>query len=713
MVRKEEDIKREIRRIMDEAKQFKSRDYKRFMKEERETKTQLNWFERLCKFCYRYIRIDPGKNLFKSLEKDILISGLRVTPIEVSSAVFVTTLSFFILTLPFIIIISSAEKFVFPLLVLFWAYYLLTYPNFKALTTKIRASDESMKVLLYILIFLRLTPDMLGAIKFTATKCHGPIGMDLKKVLWDIEMGRYTTLEDALHSYSRRWILFDESFVKALEMLRGMRFVAGDKQREALLEKTLNFVLDATYKNMRNYTSDLRNPILMIHTMGITLPIFGLILFPLISIFMSGQINVTYIMLGYVVVMPLFLGWYIRRVIAKRPGAFTHPDVHDKIPNNMFPLKIGGKTHLIPLVPLCFFIFLIVAMPGLIFHFIPLMQYYLYLKSHYPTDFKFQWKKVLQEQYAIENLIPNSLLTLSVIFGIALAIIIYFRTQSVRKEKIRKDVEKIEGQFQLMLYQLGDILEANTPIEKSIIYLIQEYERSETKQSEILAFLRKIRDNMLLLHLTFDKSFFDKTYGVVWMYPSTLIKDVGHILVDSARKGPIILSKTSKSISRFLSRLGEVEQAIKEMMDETTSSIKMQIAFIAPFITGIVASASSLLVQMLQQLSLLLERIEQMFNINTTMIGSATSSLSDSLSMIKLEEAMPPTLIQLFVGVYLIEITILLCMLLNGINHGFDKINRDMLISRSLLKSVVMFALVNMIITILFAPVIRQVGAIG
>ena len=37
MVRKEEDIKREIRRIMDEAKAFKSRDYKRFMEEERKT----------------------------------------------------------------------------------------------------------------------------------------------------------------------------------------------------------------------------------------------------------------------------------------------------------------------------------------------------------------------------------------------------------------------------------------------------------------------------------------------------------------------------------------------------------------------------------------------------------------------------------------------------------------------------------------------------
>lgn len=713
MVRKEEDIKREIRRIMDEAKAFKSRDYKRFMEEERKTKTELNWFERLCKYCYRYIRIDPGKKLFKSLEKDILISGLRVTPTEISSAIFVTTLSFFILTLPFIILIPSAEKFVLPLLVLAWAYYLLTYPNFKALTTKIRASDESMKILLYVLIFLRLTPDLLGAVRFTATKCHGPIGMDLKKVLWDIEMGRYTTLEDALHTYSRRWILFDESFVKALEMLRGMRFVAGDKQREALLEKTLNFVLDATYKNMKSYTSELRNPILIIHTMGITLPIFGLILFPLVSIFMAGQVNIPYVMAGYVIIMPLALAWYIRRVIAKRPGAFSHPDVKDKIPNNMFPLRLGKKTHLIPLVPLCFFIFLIIAMPGLLLHFIPLTQRYLYLKGHYPTDFGYHWKKVLQEQYALENLIPNALLSLTVIFGIAIAVIIYFRTQSVRKEKIRKDVEKIEGQFQLSLYQLGDILEANTPIEKSIIYLIQEYERSETKQSEILTFFRKIRDNMLLLHLTFDKAFFDKTYGVAWLYPSTLIRDIGHILVDSARKGPIILSKTSKSISRFLTRLSEVEQSIKEMMDETTSSIKMQVAFIAPFITGIVASASSLLVQMLQQLSLMLERVEQMFNVNTTMIGSATTSLSDSLGMIKLEEAIPPTLIQLFVGVYLIEITILLCILLNGINYGFDKINRDMLISRSLPKAVIMFALVSMIITILFAPVIQQVGAIG
>lgn len=225
----------------------------------------------------------------------------------------------------------------------------------------------------------------------------------------------------------------------------------------------------------------------------------------------------------------------------------------------------------------------------------------------------------------------------------------------------------------------------------------------------MLTFFKKVRNNMIMENMLLEGAFFDKKRGVVWQYPSLLIRDISRTIVDAVRKGPIILSVICKSVSTFLTRLAKVEHLIRELLSDTLSGIRLQIAFIAPFITAIVAAASSLLVQMIQQLSLILERIETLFKIDSTVIGDGTKSLSDSLGLIKLEETVPPTLLQLFVGIYLIEITILLCLLENGIEHGFDRISRDMLIARSLMRAVILFTVVVFVITIMFAPIIQKI----
>ena len=705
-----QDIEYDIALSREKAGSTRSFEFQRYIEEERQRK--LGLYEKLCKRLGNIIRIDLGKKMRQQMEEDILITGLRITPEQVSSLVLTTMLAFLFIFLPLMVIVQSTEKYFIPLIGLSLSYYFLTYPRYVSTVTKIRGSDESLKVLLYILIYLRLNPDFLGSVNFSAAKCYGPIGQDLKKVMWDLETGKYTNIDDALRTYGTKWRLFDESFVKALEMLKGIKYMKSEQKRDALLRKVLSFVLDSTYQNMKNYSFSLKNPIAMIHTMGITLPIFGLVMFPLISVFMTQEINVSYLMAGYVVVLPLLLAWYIHRTISKRPGAFTHPDIEDNEPENMFILRFGGK-HYIPLVPLCLFIAILIALPGII-HLAVLTNNYMTIFGNQEPEFARQlWKQSLQDQYSLDNLIPNMAMTFTIIFGISIPIVIYFRAKSLRKEKIRIDVEKIESQFQLTLYELGNILESNMPLEKSIIILIQEYEKLDKKPTEMLIFFKKIRNNIFIDNMLIEGAFFDKKKGVVWQYPSLLIRDVSRTVVDSVRKGPLILATICKTISTFLTRLSKVEQLIKELLEDTLSGIRLQIVFIAPFITAVVAAASSLLVQMIQQLSLILERIETLFKLDTTIVGTGTKSLSDSLGLIRLEETVPPTLLQLFVGIYLIEITILLCLLENGIEHGFDKINRDMLIARSLMKAVILFTIVVFIITLMFAPIIRQMQVVG
>ena len=542
------DIERDMALERERLAGTTSPQFKKYVKEEMEGRGKLSLYEKLCKITVKFIRIDLGKKMYKKMEEDILISGLRITPEEISSLVITTMFAFLVAFLPFMIFIQSTEKYFIPISGLVLSYYFLTYPRYAATVTKIRGGDESIKALLYILIYLRLNPDFLGSVRFASAKCFGPIGYDLKKVMWDVETGKFTNIDDALLTYGHKWRLFDESFVKALDMLKGIRFMKSEQKRDALLRKALNFVLDSTYQNMKNYSFNLKNPLMMIHAMGITLPIFGLVLFPLVSVFMSGKINVTYLMIGYIVVLPLFLAWYIHRTISKRPSAFTHPDIEDNEPADKFILRLGKKRHYLPLVPFCIFLFILISMPGII-HMITLANNYFTIFGNNEPEFaKSLWKEFLQKQYSLENLIPNMIMTFTIIFGISIPIVIYFRSRSLRKEKIRKDVEKIEAEFHLALYQLGNIMEGNIPIEKSIIYLIEEYEKSDKKPTEMLGFFKKVRNSIVIENVLLENAFFDRKKGVVWQYPSLLIRDICRIVVDSVRKGPIILSIICKTI---------------------------------------------------------------------------------------------------------------------------------------------------------------------
>ena len=78
------------------------------------------------------------------------------------------------------------------------AYYWTIYLTHAVTFTRIRATADLLLSVLYMVISLRITPNFENALLFAALNTTGTIGRDLKKIVWDLSLGKYESADEAL-----------------------------------------------------------------------------------------------------------------------------------------------------------------------------------------------------------------------------------------------------------------------------------------------------------------------------------------------------------------------------------------------------------------------------------------------------------------------------------------------------------------------------------
>jgi len=701
------------------AREWVSKDYKTFIEEEHpeEEVGFIGFYIKACRFSEKIFKMKASDKMKEKLRQALLTTELAVTPDQVMSLTILTIVLPLIVLLPLAFIIYfAAGSMLFlitlPLLPLIFAYFLYTYPNYYATVTKIRASDETVKIILYMVIYLRLNPQIEGAVKFAAAHSSGPIGKDLKKILWDLSVRKYISISEAVSSKIEKWLLWDKQFVESINLLQALSLETKEIMREKTLDKTLSFILESTHEKMKSYSTELRIPVTVIHSMGITLPLMGLIMFPMIAIFLEHSMKgiTGYMIFGFIIFLPLINYFYLRRTISKRPGAFSYPDISnhpDLPPEGKFMIRIGGKKRYLPVKKVAIFVTLMMLLPGLVY-FSTLASDYFKLKG---TD---EWGQRIKVEY--DNALYFMMYSISVIWAICAGLVIYFWGQSSQRLKIRDDVKMIEDEFQIGLFRLGDVLSSGLPIESALEKTLEKYRQYKLEGSPMYEFFSTILRNIKQVGMTLKKAVFDKDYGAIFRYPSILIKDIMQIIVSAAEKSSAILSIAAKSISTFLMKAKDVENLLKDMLDEVSAAIKLQAGVIAPFICGIVASMATFIIQLLQKIADFLKVVEESFNMGGSFIHGATTNFGDMMGMVKIDQVIPATLFQLVVGIYMIQIVMILAYFQNGIRFGFDKTTRNVLIGKTLIKAVIIYSVVLIIglfITTRFMPAIGTLAGGG
>jgi len=141
-------------------------------------------------------------------------------------------------------------------------------------------------------------------------------------------------------------------------------------RRETLLDKAVDVILIGTDEKMKKYARELETPIMVLEGLGILLPVMGMIVFPLLTIFLAEEMKDIgiYLAVGYNIILPALVYFFMNRTLEQRPATHTKIDISkhpDYVPGNNIAIRVFGKLESIPVLPLSIMITLALMIPGI------------------------------------------------------------------------------------------------------------------------------------------------------------------------------------------------------------------------------------------------------------------------------------------------------------------------------------------------------------
>ncbi|HJX05398.1 MAG TPA: hypothetical protein VJ461_01685 [Candidatus Nanoarchaeia archaeon] len=724
-IRKEfgEKVERKAMPTPEELEPLTSTEYAEFKKEN--LAPHLSLYERLCNWSEKLLKAEPEKKKLPELQEAIKICHLEVTPGGVTSFSYIAPIfiAFGIILIAYIIpsmIAPGSGSMFFVVFGLFAALGVILplqkLPFFLANNWRMKASNQMVLSIFYIVTYMRHTSNLERAISFAAEHLAPPLSLDLKKVLWDIESEKFDSLKESLDDYLQTWRKYNMEFIESMHLIESSLFETSEGRRLDALDRGLSVILEETYEKMLHYAHNLKGPLTTLHMLGVILPILGLVILPLLVSFMP-EVKWYHLFALYNLVLPVLVFYLARNVLSIRPTGYGESDISEtnkelrKYRDILIPI---GKSELriSPLVVaiMIFTALFIVGVSPLIIHAVSPNQDLAWVSDdegegvrviNTATDpgasfYFLGYRHEIKDGNLTENLVgPFGLgatvlgMVLVLAFGVGIGSFYSFRSKNVIK--IREQSKALEQEFASALFQLGNRLGDGLPAEIAFGKVSQVMEGTLSGK-----FFELVSANISKLGMSVEQAIFDEKRGALVYYPSNLIESSMKVLVESSKKGPMIASQAVTNVAEYIKQIHRVDERLKDLMADVISSMKSQVSFLTPAIAGIVIGITSMITQILGSLAIRLADLSK---------EAGESSVQGSSILGLFGTGIPTYYFQIVVGLYVVQITFILSVLINGIENGSDKLSERYIIGNNLLKTTITYVLVSLVVTILFTAV--------
>ena len=688
-----------------DVKKHYSREYQEYKREDKEG-AKKHWYERLCLKAGSLVQLKASREMRESLFPSIRLLDWEITPGMVLTASLmsgITSLVVWFLLLG----VNAALGFpvppeiglmtiVVPIAIGFYIYY---KPKLEAQNKVIKSSGGMIMSILYMVVYMRSSPNLEGAVRFAALNLEGPISDDLKKVLWDVEMGRFSTVSESLQNYSKIWKDFNDDYLSSLQLLEAAMNDPSADRREDMLQNAIDEILDGTRTRMKHYAQDLKTPVMILNALGAMLPVMGMIMLPIISVFLGASITASHLMSFYNLMLPGALYWFMERVLSSRPPTTSTSAVSkESLPKrNQIEISPMGFDLSFPSWVIGVIVFFIIALYGL--------TGYLAFPHTYPAGNSTIIAEAPQS-YISEgpqgsdqlSPIPMLMRSVSITYALGIGVGISLLLGNRKRKKREQELEKIEKQFPEALFQLGNNVAGGTPIELAL-----EDAADSTREMEISGLFEKASHNVRDLGMTFKDSLFDSTHGSLKRYPSKTIHTVMKAVLESSEKGARMASLTMMTISRYLENIQETQEQLNDLLEETTSTIVLLAYLLAPVVSGVAVGMSQTIISAMTQIS---SNFAQQ-----NMQGTAAPGIGSTGFLENIQTAISPEILQFVVGIYLIQLLYILGTFYTKITKGEDVTHRNLMVGKLLLIGCTLYTIILVIVAVLFGGVIANIGA--
>ncbi|MEM5855252.1 MAG: hypothetical protein QW472_02945 [Candidatus Aenigmatarchaeota archaeon] len=661
---------------------------------EMEKEKKKSIYEFFCDFSYRILRIRFNEKRMKEEERVIKFSMLKIQPTSNISAAIIffifTSLTTFLISLIF----GLSYFFYFLFMICFFTFSIYYYPYLKVKIVRAQASSEMVHCITYMVISLSQLPNLENAVILAYKNLRGPIKKDLGKVLSDFVSQKIFNFEDGLNEVVEKWYTEAKEFSEALKLL--IAYSKNPYQGEKLLDEATNLVVDESYQRMEKYARELKLPTTAIMVLGLILPIIGLTLIPLLTIFLPELLNIIGVFFIYDIFLPTIILILVMFVVNGRP-LVTSPIELDK-PILTFEC-FGKQVKILPILLILTFVVSIIFIPPIYSNIQNFRLCSTWMNEKFeidkkPAELKLEVHdcKSLMSDLTMPTIITSTFLLILVLI-FTLPIFFYTNNIIVKMKKIRR----IEAELDSVLLQISHSLKIGTPFEKSIISL-----SSRSKVFEIEELLNDLKESILIGKSLYS-ALFDKNIGIVKKYNSVLLTSIFRIITDISSKGSIYLSQALGTISRHLKKLSLLQNKIEDLVSDNISTIKFMSFFLNPTVAGVATSLGLIIMGILVSLSLSLSSIIPSEEI------SGIPSIGLPIFDIWKTSNISPAVFQLVIGIYLIEVSIISGILIVGLETGFDLIVWLNQTSKILLISIILFVIFSIVIYVSLSGMIINI----
>lgn len=686
-------IRSEFSIDMSQQRPITSREYQQF-KEDYMPK-HLTFYESLCNLSEKILRVGADKKKAVIIQENIDSCHLNITPSGATSFAMLAPIVLGLTGAVFsFVVLKSAFFAVFFAVVAFGLYFPFSkLPEYIANSWRLKASNQMVLCIFYVVTYMRHTSNLELAVDFAAEHVAPPMALDLKRILWDVETSKYESVKVSLDKYLEGWKKYNIEFVESFHLIESSLYEADEERRIGSIEKALTVMLEETYEKMLHYAHDLKNPITTLHMMGIILPILGLVILPLVVSFMRG-VKWIHIAVLYNIILPVSVYYMGKSVLSRRPTGYGESDISESNPElkkyRNIILRIGKSEVQISPFWLALFVGAILFLIGLT----PVILHV--INPNLDFDISFGGFSLLgyRESIDTEGLIVGpyglgaTLISFSVVLAFGIGFGLYYKLSSKNVIKIREEAKKLENEFASALFQLGNRMADGLPAEIAFGKVADIMEGTTSGN-----FFNLVSTNIRKLGMSVREAIFSPKIGALVYYPSTVISSSMKVLVESAKKGPLIASQALMNVSTYIKEIHRVDERLKDLLADILASMKSQISFLTPVIAGIVIGITSMVTSIIGRLGTLLRE-------QSAVAGGEGPVSTGFLGMFG--DGVPTYYFQIIVGIYVVQLTYILTILSNNIENGSDSLGERYSLGINLIKSTIIYCSVALIVTLIF-----------
>lgn len=674
-----------------------SREYAQF---KQEMAPDLSKYERWCNSLGSVIKLKVSEKEAAKVKKHLEIAHLEIEPWQALTLSIMAFISMLFLGLFISIAVAliggTLESFplLFFVLMIFFALFLFKftqdYPQRLANQWRLKASSQMVPAILYMVVYMRHTPNLEKAVAFASEHLQPPLALDFKKVFYNVQVGKFSTIKESLDNYLETWRDYSPEFIEGFHLIESSLFEPDNARRIQILEKSLEVVLDGVYEKMLKFTHNVRSPLTNVYMLGVVLPTLGLALLPLASAMMQGMITWIHIFVLFNLLIPFLVFYLTEKIMFLRPGGHGESSLLER---NPLYYKYKSKKPYIKAFLICL-PFLLIGLVPLIFQYTPvpgmlnLQQDYtlaeLGLGSGDALIFDF---KPVEGGFSGPFGAGALILSMFIPLGFALFFSIAYSARTKELIKERTNTKNLESEFNSSLFQMGNRLGNGMPAELVFAKVAESAKGLKTED-----FFKRVNYNIQQMGMGVEDAIFNKKRGAISYYPSDLIATSMRILVESSKKGLNIAAVSLMSISQYVKNIQKISSRLRDLLAEIISDMKSNMVFLAPLLSGVIVGLASMITSILNKLDLA--------NFAEAGGASGVGNMGTLLQLFPIEKMIPPYYLQIVIGIYIVQMIFILTGTLVVIDAGEDKLEKTNKTGKNLMRGMLLYFIVALFSTL-------------